>query len=693
MKKLFLVLVATITCGACLFTSCKKNETPTSSEPEGEAFVVPEEPTTDQLEVKVTVPMPTAALSSFDENSMARALLKRVSSTTNAIGSDTKMVLFKGSDILSISNDVWRQMARVYMNDGYIGIERATNSEVLAFAMGLGLAVGIVQDELLEESGIEVSGKNASNASSAYANELQRRVANAGVLTKAVADVEENPDSIDFELFILTPAKSFSQAPYNAEETISSTSVDESGKETTREVQVQHLQNAYHYGLLADGAAAFVNQREKEKEEPESKAFALTKSGGEKAMNDVLGCSDEFVIHHSLSAIDPAGKDVTRQNMVTTTLKSWSVHDFGSNQDFYYVDEKVEARMGGQNSDYNKTLYWGPYTEKWKPSKPFVYDGQQYNYYYGSWLNRIKHSLDLTGAGTVTVEASVPSTDNSSESKTIAVGTSDSQSSTEGWNIGFSGGGDSSGKLSGSFSFGYSSSTTTSHSNSFTMTHGSTNKALKLARNTRGTEVTFDYSEGVKPDWSWKPFQIVHMAPDILTNDCEVNNMVCWRVKNPSDSYKLKISTRHETSSMCVFYVFEGFPNNTGSWSGYNMTWSDTYTLKQPCRYLGSWNCDIAITGKNYVANASELFRKYLQGVIVEAAFKHQFNVAEMEQGELDVMKNLMRNISLAMSQPEAKRKMIENYAKELGIESYIITWFSNDPTVEEKFTLSRAIE
>ena len=93
------------------------------------------------------------------------------------------------------------------------------------------------------------------------------------------------------------------------------------------------------------------------------------------------------------------------------------------------------------------------------------------------------------------------------------------------------------------------------------------------------------------------------------------------------------------------------------------------------------------------MANASELFRKYLQGVIVEAAFKHQFNVAEMEQGELDVMKNLMRNVSLAMSQPEAKRKMIENYAKELGIESYIITWFSNDPTVEEKFTLSRAIE
>ena len=508
-----------------------------------------------------------------------------------------------------------------------------------------------------------------------------------------MADVEENPDNIDFELFILTPAKSFSQAPYNAEETISSTSVDESGKETTREVQVQHLQNAYHYGLLADGAAAFVNQREKEKEEPESKAFALTKSGGEKAMNDVLGCSDEFVIHHSLSAIDPTGKDVTRQNMVTTTLKSWSVHDFGSNQDFYYVDEKVEARMGGQNSDYNKTLYWGPYTEKWKSSKPFVYDGQQYNYYYGSWLNRIKHSLDLTGAGTVTVEASVPSTDNSSESKTIAVGTSDSQSSTEGWNIGFSGGGDSSGKLSGSFSFGYSSSTTTSHSNSFTMTHGSTNKALKLARNTRGTEVTFDYSEGVRPDWSWKPFQIVHMAPDILTNDCEVNNMVCWRVKNPSDSYKLKISTRHETSSMCVFYIYDGFSNNTGSWSGYNMTWSDTYTLKQPCRYLGSWNCDIAITGKNHVANASELFRKYLQGVIVEAAFKHQFNVAEMEQGELDVMKNLMRNVSLAMSQPEAKRKMIENYAKELGIESYIITWFSNDPTVEEKFTLSRAIE
>ena len=46
---------------------------------------------------------------------MGGALMKRVSKTTNAIGDGTKLVLFKGSYILSISNDVWKQMARVYL--------------------------------------------------------------------------------------------------------------------------------------------------------------------------------------------------------------------------------------------------------------------------------------------------------------------------------------------------------------------------------------------------------------------------------------------------------------------------------------------------------------------------------------------------------------------------------------------------
>lgn len=701
MKKIMnWMLAAILVCGASVFTSCMNdtidNPTPSQPEEEGEEFVIPEEPTTDQLEVKVTADMPTAVLSSFSDNSMGAALRKRVSKTTNAIGDDTKFVIFKGSDIQSISNDVWEQMARVYLNGGYIGIERATNKEMLAFAVVLGLAAGAVQYEMLEENDIEVIIKDASNSANAYANELQRRVANASALTRAVANEEEDPDGIDFEMFILSLSKSFSQAPYNAEETITSKSVDEDGNETTSETKVQHLQNAYHYGLLADGAAAFLNQMEKEKAEAESEseAPALTRGAAEQAMNDVLNCSDEFVINHGLYAIDPNGNEIFRNNVGTTTIKSWSVHDFGSKQDFYYLDEKVVIRMGGQNSDYNKTLYWGPYPfdawNQWPAKSFYIYEGQTFNHYYGSWLSEIKHSLDLQGKGTITVEASVPSTDNSSENKSVTVGTTDGTSSTEGWNIGFGGSGDSSGKLSAGFNFGYSSSTTTSHSNSFSMAHGSTNKALKMIRNTVGTQVSFKYDESVLPDWSWNPFKITHFAPDILTNDCEVNNMVCWRVKNPSDSYKLAIKTYHRTGAMIV--ADSPLPGY-GEWRFIGTDYSDGYSLKQPCRYMGMWNCDVAITGKNHVANASEEFRKYLQNAVVEAAFRHQFNVAERQQGEMDVMKNLIATIGSKMKKGSAKRRMINNHAKELGIESYTITWFSEDPDIKQEFMLADVVQ
>ena len=681
-------LAAFLICGASVFTACTAD---VADNPSGDSTssTIPPEPTTDQLEVMVTAGMPVAVLSDFAENSMGGALVKRVSKTTSGIEDDTKFVLFKGSDIINISNEQWLKIFRLYLNGGHIGIERATNWEMLEFSIVMGFGIGTLQNEMLEENGVEITSHTPHNEARSISSELQRRIGNARTLTRAAADDDfvDELDDIAFEMFIVSADKCFSQVPYNAEETVSSTTVDKDGNETTTEAKVQNLLNAYHYGLLADGAASYLNQEETNKAETAAEARALHSAGAEKAMNDVLNCSDEFVINHSLAAIDPSGKYVSREKMATTTLRSWSVHDFGSNQDFYYVDEKVVLRMGGKKSDYNKTLYWGPYTEEW-PMKVFTHsqDGEQYTHYYGSWLSKIEHSLDLTGNGTITVEASVPSTDNSSENKSISVGTADATSTTSGWNIGFSGG-----YNNASFNFGYSSSTTTEHTNSFSMTHSSTNNALKLTRNTVGTEVTFNYQESVKPDWSWTPFKIIHFAPDILTNDCEVNNMVCWRVKDPSDSYKLKIYTYHETGYMYL-RRYSSISHNTGWWAGVALDWNNSYDLKQPCRYLGTWNCEIITRGENRKQNASKEFREFLQESVAEAPFKVRFNVAEKSKGELDIMKNLITNISSQIKEGTRKRRSIDNVARDLGIESFTITWYSDDPDETTEFTISGKI-
>lgn len=696
------MLAAILTFGASVFTACSDDDVNNPPSGPTRSTITPE-PTTDQMEVMVTADMPMAVLSNFDENSMGGALVKRVSKTTSDIEDNTKFVLFKGNDITSISNEQWLKIFRVYLNGGYIGIERATNIEMLAFAVVMGFGIGMVQAEMLEENGVEITSRTSSPTETrSVTSELQRRIGNARALTRAAAnddaandDVEDELDEIGFEMFIMSMDKAFSQVPYNAEEAASATFTDEEGNETITETKVQHLLNAYHYGLLADGAAAFLNQEEKNKAEAAAETRALTRGGAEQAMNDVLNCSDEFVIRHSLAAIDPMGKIVRRENMGTTTIRSWSVHDFGSHQDFYYIDEKVVVRMGGKNSDYNKTLYWGPYyTDEWFDNRFFGVEGdtennnvgyreRSYTNYYGSWLSQIKHSLDLKGNGDIILESSLPTTDNSSRSASITVGTSDATSETSGWNVGFSGG-----YNNASFSFGYSSSTSTTHTNSFSKTIGETSNSLKVMRNTTGTQVTFDYQEGIMIDWIWDPLQH-DVAPDILTNDCEVNNMACWRVKNPSDSYQLELSTRHETKCLTV----GNFDNHKhGNRWTYAKTWNHSYELKQPCRYMGTWNCEIITKGANRQPNATKEFREFLQESVLEAPFKARFNVAERAKGELDVVRNLITNISNQIKEGTRKRRSIDNVARDLGIESFTITWYSDDPDQTTEYSISGKI-
>lgn len=696
------MLAAILTFGASVFTACSDDDVNNPPSGPTRSTITPE-PTTDQMEVMVTADMPMAVLSNFDENSMGGALVKRVSKTTSDIEDNTKFVLFKGNDITSISNEQWLKIFRVYLNGGYIGIERATNIEMLAFAVVMGFGIGMVQNEMLEENGVEITNHTSSPTETrSVTSELQRRIGNARALTRAAAnddaandDYVDELDDIGFEMFIMSMDKAFSQVPYNAEEAASATFTDEEGNEMITETKVQHLLNAYHYGLLADGAAAFLNQEEKNKAEAAAETRALTRGGAEQAMNDVLNCSDEFVIRHSLAAIDPMGKIVRRENMGTTTIRSWSVHDFGSHQDFYYIDEKVVVRMGGKNSDYNKTLYWGPYyTDEWFDNRFFGVEGdtennnvgygeRSYTNYYGSWLSQIKHSLDLKGNGDIILESSLPATDNSSRSASITVGTSDATSETSGWNVGFSGG-----YNNASFSFGYSSSTSTTHTNSFSKTIGETSNSLKVMRNTTGTQVTFDYQEGIMIDWIWDPLQH-DVAPDILTNDCEVNNMACWRVKNPSDSYQLELSTRHETKCLTVG-IFDNHKHGN-RWT-YAKTWNHSYELKQPCRYMGTWNCEIITKGANRQPNATKEFREFLQESVLETPFKARFNVAERSKGELDVVRNLITNISNQIKEGTRKRRSIDNVARDLGIESFTITWYSDDPDQTTEYSISGKI-
>ena len=711
MKKMLMVLAATLICGASVFMSCSSNDdNPTPSEPEGEMFPLPVEPTTDQLEVKVTADMPTAVLSQFDENSVATALIKRLATTTTAIDDNTKLVLLDGSQAKSLTEADYFALARVLMNGGYIALHRPTFEEGLAFGVSLNDQFDDVLDDVLEENNVEeaddeeAGGGAAATRSSSDGGEMVRRINNACALTRSGEEIDAN--TVIDELIVFAINANYLIPPYSEELASESRSEDEQGQETTIEHKEKVLLNPYHCGHLADGVAEWLNAKEQEKAEAQQSEAAKARSRAEanEVINSIMSCTDEFTISGSLNAYDSQGKKYNRKNVSNTTIRSWSVHDFGSNRDFYYVEESHHIRMGGENSDKSKTLYWGPYDkEKWvysiggtpgwqwaftKHYKTFPIEGNESNgsdwaFYYGSWLSSSTHTMKLTGAGEIQVEKSQPSTDNNQSTETIAIGSTDNTSHTSGWSIG-----GNLGKSSG-FNFGYSNTTTTTHSTSFTMSTSQVSKDLAIKRNTDGAAVTWTYEEGHTPGIIWDNFWHELAAPT-LTNDIDITNKVCWSVKNPSGQYKLHWYRKNYTRARFVTADKKG-TNYFTVGSNYD----ETHTLSAPRRFKKEWYCDLRVSGKNLKDDATEKFLAYLREVVNPIMFSNKFNLAEATNDGVDVIKYNVGVATNILKKDSQLREMIEHRAETLGIEKYTIKWFTNDAAVNKKnkpFTFPRVI-
>jgi len=664
MKRFFMVL-ATVICVASVFTSCVSNiDNPTPSQ--ADDIAMPEDPTTDQMEVNVTADLLTAAISVFDDNSMASALLKRIPVSVADVNSDTKFVLLKGDDLFTVTEETWKAIAMVYLKGGFVAIERPTNERLLGFTVGLMAAVNFTLEELLGED-------YGGAAAKAMTSDLQRRISNAGALTRgAAADADDPlaPGKVSLEMMILSPYGIYSQTAFNKEQKVTVTITDEDGTETQSETVIENKLDAYHYGLLADGAAAWLNEKANSDEDSPAAARALTRADALKAINEAMTCSDEFTISHPLNVVDLDGTTRSFDNKGTTVIKAWSIHDFEKDQDYYYVQESVHLALGGKNADASKTLYWGPYeTNNWHIiNSDVIIDGRNVSKSYGAWMSGTNHLLTLNGSGTIEVVAIASNPAAGKEPSTQSV---PATSDPENWCLGSPAATD----IKGGFGWGYSSSSGSSYTSAFSMTNSTISDALEFRDIIKDSQVSFNYKPAVfygpgeKPHW---------LAPDVMTNDFDVTNTVCWRVSNPSGQYALDVAAQH--GMMTLFsgkkytakYMFgvRGFTNVSGS-----------FTLKQPCRYLEKWYCQINAEGENMAADASAKLRSHLQKTIDPAPFQESFNTGEIMKGETSVMANNYLYFRSLMENNSQIRSAIDDYAKELGIEHCAIKWHTDDPT------------
>ena len=721
-----MMLAATLLGGALsLFTACVKEDN--TSSPTTDPSTDWEK--TDQLQVKVTADVPTAVLSSFDAKSMGGALVRRLPKTTSSLDADTKMVLIKGEDILSRPMTEWFEMAKIYLRGGYIAVEKPHNAHLVSVMEQLSTHFEQASHAILTEddgSGIIInynpSNSQSANAVNAEAERFKVRIANIQAKSghRAASD-EAQPVA---EMVIFSRMGYYQCAPYGTR-TITYTVTNKDGSNSTKTKTITQEYDQCSSGYLADGAAYWLNNRDA----AQQVRRASNRADGGDAINSLMSASEEHTYQNALAAVlvnkDKDGNNILevnnplkKDNAYQEIIRVWGVHNTETNKDYYYTEQKVVASVGGKREgddlwDASKTLYRGPYeNRKWvylkgdKYSDPDNTLGFEFSdifehigcAVYGAWFNKGDFSLNLTGKGSIQLEDAIPDTDNNNVSRSVAVGTTQSETNTIGgsFSLGFVGK-----ALSGSLGLNYSHGWTTG--TTYTLTTTENAKELKCVKNTDGNKVSWTYECGKTDMGNVDEDNDTHaIAPDALTTDVNIDNQACWSVANPDGAYTLET---YHMPTMCSLVVMCADNDNDYSEPGIvddddyirlcSTSSTDannnavSYTLLQPNRSKQTWYMDV---------DFPELGQDGYKGVKDELteALKTQFPniyqptivLADQTPQSENTIQNLVDTSKKMLNDPNALQTL-KGYALDRGVSQFTIKWYCTDGNHPEPYTMT----
>ena len=667
------MVMAAIIAAACLTACSEKEDNPV--EQEGSKTVeIPEsvEPTTDQLTVGVTADMPVAVLSHFDENSVGAAFIRRLPSTTPNITDDTKLALFRIGE-RNFTDEEWRSLARLYNRGGYIAIEKPTTAAALVFVLTLGIESYLAFQEDLAQS-VTVEGKDAIQAragqtESPFVQQLQNRVSNAAAATRA-----QSIDDVMAEMFIIGPKCYFVQDPYGKQSISTSYTDMEDNESEPKETVTEAEYNQYRSGLMADAVAEWINSRTESEQQASARRHAMTR-GGNDAINSLLSCSDEFTHNLNLPWVNASHYYFNNPDRVTERYLIWGVHNFKTNTDYYYVEQKTTLKMGGRNKKSNSCIYWGPEeSDIWYIASNFVGDdGKVFTHYYGSWLKMYETSMNLTGnAGSqIQLEDALPYTDNTEGSKSIAIGTFESTNEVAGITWGASGGyNELAIDFGGYYEYGVTTGT------NFTMTTTTTKKEFPVVKNTEGNKVTWTYEapNHLEPHYYYDNKDRHSECPDILCNDANTNNSICWSVKNPVGSYTLDLTSTRKTRCLLMnedYYT---------TWNAWN-TKSYDHKLSEPNRAQQNWFMDISIDETEGQPHYN------IKGTLIDnirhsfpKTYTNEFSIADKTASSTDMIEAI---VNAQCKVFDSQKTILVEHAKSLYIKKFTIRWTCDSPELK----------
>ena len=174
MRYKFWMLGILMITGAATLTSCSDDDKNSSDNNSGTEYTW-EEPTTDQLGVRVTSDLSAASFSQFPEQSVGAAFIKRLPKVTASFMTDTELILVKGSDVGSLTNEQVAQMAITLLYEGYVAIVTPTVKQLDVFNDKITKGISAIVSDSINDVFVLTPEQAAATVQASLAGRMQTR--------------------------------------------------------------------------------------------------------------------------------------------------------------------------------------------------------------------------------------------------------------------------------------------------------------------------------------------------------------------------------------------------------------------------------------------------------------------------------------------------------------------------------------
>jgi len=672
----YLFAATLLLAGMTMLSSCSSDDDSSKGNSETEE-VTWEEPTTDQMEVCVTNNLPAASLSQFDELSTGAAFLKRLPRVTASIESDTEIVLLKGSDVSTQSEQTVLEMARVLLFDGYVALETPTAQQLDIFMNRIMKGMAIIVADSIDNYFYLTPEQAEASVRASMVGRMETRRSNISNLTRGTAD-----DEVEAELMIFGCEDVFFQEPISKVAAASVFDTDIEGNLLTDGQSVTYDQSnmtAYRYGLYADGAAQWIIDTEAEKAalEQEASQSPSRRADSQAAINNAMSASETFTHYGNIAYTNELNHPTFKIQACRIILRSWSAHNMTNNKDYYYISENVQLSLG-QGKESKSDMFFsrkigGDWRKGFTPTDKFG----KYDLALGNFLWKYTTSMNLSGSGFVKLEAATPETANQTVTEQVSMANSNSETNGNGVvanvTVGFT-----SKAFTANASAGYKHKHSTTSSTTFDMANTRSIKGLSVVKNTEGNKVTWINTGlvpevmGSKNDWQHE------LISDILVNDANLVNDACWSVGSPSGHYKLTV----ESEPVMGILLLQNSSTEKMVHQTKTKTEQYVHELLMPSRFTQTWRMFLVVDEWDTQGYSPKLHTQLEDNIrsTFPDVYKDVYTVAETIPSSLDMSSVIMGK---AFSIFSSHRNVLADLARSNGVKKFTIHWRCDDTKVK----------